>query len=321
MPPAVAVHGLAKRYHGVVALDGATWSAPSGRVTAVLGPNGAGKTTMVECCEGLRRPDAGEVRVLGADPWHASADHRARVGVMLQDGGLPNAARPLPLLRHLSSLYAAPADLEGADGLVARLGIDAFGGTSVRRLSGGQRQRVALAAALVGRPEVAFLDEPTAGVDVSGRQVVRRVIRELADGGACVLMATHELDEAERLADRVVIVDHGRLLASGTPAELTAAGAGERISFGAPPGLDTADLAARLVAPVVEVSPGEYRVDAPAAPSTVATLTGWLAERDLALSDLRAGRQSLEDVFLRLTAGGPGTAAEPPLRSGRADGR
>jgi len=226
VPPAVAVHGLAKRYRGVVALDGATWSASPGRVTAVLGPNGAGKTTMVECCEGLRRPDVGEVRVLGADPWRASADHRARVGVMLQDGGLPNSARPLPLLRHLSSLYAAPADLEGDGGLVARLGIGAFGGTSVRRLSGGQRQRVALAAALVGRPEVAFLDEPSAGLDPHARLDVWDLVREVADAGAAVVLTTHSFEEAERLADHIVVVAAGRVVAEGTLAEVTA---GERL--------------------------------------------------------------------------------------------
>jgi ABC-2 type transport system ATP-binding protein len=221
VPAAVAVHGLAKRYRGVVALDGATWSAAAGQVTAVLGPNGAGKTTMVECCEGLRRPDAGEVRVLGADPWHASADHRARVGVMLQDGGLPNAARPLPLLRHLASLYAAPADLEGPDGLVARLGIEAFGGTSVRRLSGGQRQRVALAAALVGRPQVAFLDEPSAGLDPHARLDVWDLVREVSGAGAAVVLTTHSFEEAERLADHIVVVAQGRVVAEGTLAEVT----------------------------------------------------------------------------------------------------
>ena len=215
--------GLAKRYGDVVALDGATWSARSGQVTAVLGPNGAGKTTMVECCEGLRRADAGGVRVLGTDPWHSGADHRARVGVMLQDGGLPNAARPLPLLRHLRSLYAAPAPL---DDLVTRLGIGDFAGTSVRRLSGGQRQRVALAAALVGRPEVAFLDEPSAGLDPHARLDVWDLVREVADAGAAVVLTTHSFEEAERLADHIVVVARGRVVAEGSLAEVTA---GERL--------------------------------------------------------------------------------------------
>ncbi|SDO99853.1 ABC-2 type transport system ATP-binding protein [Pedococcus dokdonensis] len=218
MPPAVLVSGLTKRYGGVVALDGASWQGSAGAVTAVLGPNGAGKTTMVECCEGLRRPDGGEVRVLGSDPWLASATHRARVGVMLQDGGLPASARPVRLLRHLSSMYAAPAPL---DPLVQRLGIDRFADTSVRRLSGGQRQRVALATALVGRPEVVFLDEPSAGLDPHARLDVWELVRSLADEGVAVVLTTHSFEEAERLADHVVVVADGRVAAEGSLAEVT----------------------------------------------------------------------------------------------------
>lgn len=218
VPPAVHVSGLAKRYGGVVALDGATWQASAGAVTAVLGPNGAGKTTMVECCEGLRRPDGGQVRVLGSDPWNASPEHRARVGVMLQDGGLPASARPLRLLRHLSAMYAAPAPL---DPIVQRLGIDRFADTTVRRLSGGQRQRVALAAALVGRPEVAFLDEPSAGLDPHARLDVWDLVRSLADDGVAVVLTTHSFEEAERLADHIVVVAGGAVVAEGSLADVT----------------------------------------------------------------------------------------------------
>ena len=218
MPPAVLVSGLAKRYGGVVALDGASWHAEAGAVTAVLGPNGAGKTTMIECCEGLRRPDGGQVRVLGADPWNASPQHRARVGVMLQDGGLPASARPIRLLRHLSAMYAAPAPL---DPIVQRLGIDRFADTTVRRLSGGQRQRVALAAALVGRPEVAFLDEPSAGLDPHARLDVWDLVRSLADDGVAVVLTTHSFEEAERLADHIVVVAGGAVVAEGSLADVT----------------------------------------------------------------------------------------------------
>jgi ABC-2 type transport system ATP-binding protein len=218
VPPAVAVTDLAKRYGSNVALDGATWQAEPGQVTAVLGPNGAGKTTMVECCEGLRRPDSGRVRVLGTDPWRAGAEHRARVGVMLQDGGLPNAARPLSLLRHLSAMYAAPAPLGE---LTDRLGIGDFAATSVRRLSGGQRQRVALAAALVGRPQVAFLDEPSAGLDPHARLDVWDLVRGIADDGAAVVLTTHSFEEAERLADHIVVVAGGRVVAAGSLAQVS----------------------------------------------------------------------------------------------------
>jgi ABC-2 type transport system ATP-binding protein len=215
------VSDLRKAYGGVRALDGATWSATAGQVTAVLGPNGAGKTTMVECCEGLRRPDSGEVRVLGSDPWSADADHRARVGVMLQDGGLPTGVKPLRLLHHLSQMYAAPAPVRD---LADRLGIDGFAGTTVRRLSGGQRQRVALAAALVGRPQVVFLDEPSAGLDPHARLDVWDLVRDTARDGAAVVLTTHSFEEAERLADRVVIVNRGRVVADGSTAEVAAGG-------------------------------------------------------------------------------------------------
>jgi ABC-2 type transport system ATP-binding protein len=229
VPAAVVVTDLRKQFGSLVALDGVSWEAQPGRVTAVLGPNGAGKTTMVECCEGLRRPDSGTVRVLGTQPWHAGADHRARVGVMLQDGGLPNAARPVALLRHLAQLYAAPRDV---DDLASRLGIDRFAGTPVRRLSGGQRQRVALAAALVGAPDVVFLDEPSAGLDPHARLDVWDLVRAVADDGAAVVLTTHSFEEAERIADDVVIVAAGRVVASGTLPELTRDASLEELYFG-----------------------------------------------------------------------------------------
>lgn len=195
-----------------------TWAARHGQVTAVLGPNGAGKTTTIECAEGLQTPDSGEVRVLGIDPWQAGPDHRASVGVMLQDGGLPNASTPVRLLRHLAAFHQFPADV---DVLVDRLGIDAFCDTTVRRLSGGQKQRVALAAALVGRPEVAFLDEPTAGLDPHARLDAWDLLRETRDTGCAVIVTTHSFEEAQRLADHIVIVDKGRVAAQGSIAELT----------------------------------------------------------------------------------------------------
>jgi ABC-2 type transport system ATP-binding protein len=171
-------------------------------------------------------------------------------------------------------------------------------------LSGGEQQRLSLALALVGRPEVAFLDEPTSGVDVGGRQLIREIIRDLRQNGVTLLVTTHDLEEAERVADRIVIVDRGRVVGSGTPAELMRSGEGDDIRFAAPPDLDTAGLGRALNAFVDEVSPGEYQVATPATPANVAALTAWLAEHDLPLADLRAGRQRLEDVFLRLTGTG-----------------
>ena len=215
----IRVHQLSRAFGRVTALDGVSWSAQPAQVTCLLGPNGAGKTTTVEIAEGLQHADSGTVEVLGTNPWRASAEHRARVGVMLQDGGLPQSVKPLALLHHLARFYAAPADV---DALSVELGIDEFAGTAIRRLSGGQRQRVALAAALVGRPEALFLDEPTAGLDPHVRRTVWDLVTRSADGGATVVVTTHSFEEAERLADHLVIMARGRTVAEGTPTEVAA---------------------------------------------------------------------------------------------------
>ena len=308
---AITVSGLVVRYGPVLAVDGIDLSASFGEVLAVLGRNGAGKTSTVEALEGYRPAAAGTLRVLGLDP-HRVEDHvklTRRVGVMLQQGGVYPAMTPREALRLWAAYYDNP--LDPAE-LLERMGlVGTVAATPWRRLSGGEQQRLSLALALVGRPEVVFLDEPTAGVDPQGRLAIRGVIGELRDAGVCVVMTTHELDEAERVADRIVIIDQGRLVAAGTAAELTsgagpsagtgggAGGAG--IRFRAPAGLDTAALGEHLRASVLSVAAGEYLVAAPGTPAVIAALTGWLAEQELPLSDLRTGER-LEDVFLRLTA-------------------
>ncbi|MFI5041960.1 MAG: ABC transporter ATP-binding protein, partial [Acidimicrobiales bacterium] len=312
MVAAVEVSELVVRYGGVPAVNGLSLVAAAGQVTALLGPNGAGKTTTVETLEGYRRPDAGHVRVLGLDPIADNPDVRRRIGVMLQSGGVYPTMGPAEALRLFAAYYDDPLDPAA---LLARVGLEAAARTAWRRLSGGEQQRLSLALALVGRPEVAFLDEPTAGVDPAGRLVIREVIRELRDHGVAVVLTTHELEEAERLADRVIIIDAGRVVAAGTPAELMASGGGSDIRFGAPPGIDTASLAARVAATVVEIHPGEYRVDADSSPARVAALTAWLAEQNLPLADLRAGRQTLEDVFLRLTGASAAELERAPRRA------
>ena len=296
---AIDVIDLTVRYGSLVAVDGLTLHADPGEVVGLLGPNGAGKTSTVETLEGYRTPSGGSVRVLGLEPQRQHRELTPRIGVMLQDGGVYPGITPREALRLFAAFYA---NAQNVDHLLERVGLVERASTQWRYLSGGEQQRLSLALALVGRPEVAFLDEPTAGVDVSGRQIVREIIRELRDDGVCVLVTTHDLDEAEKVADRVYIVDRGQVVGAGTPAELMTAGRGEEIRFGAPPDLDVADLGARLGATVSEEGPGEYLVAAAAEPATVAALTAWLAERDLPLADLRAGRQRLEDVFLRLTA-------------------
>ncbi len=312
--PAVEVDQLTVRYGDLVAVDGLSLAAEAAEVLALLGPNGAGKTTTVETLEGYRRPTSGTARVLGLDPQSDHRQLRQRVGVMLQRGGVYPTMTPREVVRLFARYYDAA---EEPDGLLFRVGLAAAASTPWRRLSGGEQQRLAMALALVGRPWVVFLDEPTAGVDPHGRVAIRNVIRELRASGVCVLLTTHEMDEAERLADRIVIIDHGRVVATGTPAELMRVGAGEEIRFGAPPGLDVAALGMRVGGTVSEERPGEYRADVDATPAAVAALTAWLAERQLPLADLRAGRQRLEDVFLRLTsAPDAGADADVPGQGG-----
>jgi ABC-2 type transport system ATP-binding protein len=225
----VRLDGLVRRFGRTVACDAMSWSAPAGGVTAVLGPNGAGKTTAVECAVGLQRADAGSVVVLGRDPWRAGPEHRSRVGVMLQSGGLPTGTTPVRLLRHLARLYADPVPVEG---LAKRLGIEGFARTTVRRLSGGQHQRLALAAALVGRPDVVFLDEPTAGLDPHGRLDVYDLLDEVRSNGTTVVVTTHSFEEAERLADHLVIVSDGRTVAEGNPGDVVGSATLEQVYFG-----------------------------------------------------------------------------------------
>jgi ABC-2 type transport system ATP-binding protein len=301
--PAIEVDALEVRFGSLVAVGGVSFSVGHGEVVALLGPNGAGKTTTVRVLEGYARPDAGRARVLGLDPAAQRPALLPRLGAMPQSSRLYSAIRPLEALRLFAAYYDRPEDPAR---LLERVGLARRARTPWRKLSGGEQQRLSLALALVGRPEVALLDEPTAGVDVEGRRAVRSVVGELRERGTAVLVTTHELDEVERIADRVVIVDRGRVVASGRPSELAEQAGPAELRFAAPPGIDTASLAAALGGPVREEGRGEYVAEVAPSPQVVARLTAWLAERDLPLGDLRAGRQRLEDVFLRLTGEGGG---------------
>ena len=208
-------------YGDVVAVDGLDLVIERGTITSVLGPNGAGKTTTLETCEGYRRPQAGTVRVLGLDPVRQRRQLLPRIGVMLQQGGAWSGVHAMEMLRHVASLHAHPLDV---DALGERLGLGPCGRTPYRRLSGGQQQRLGLAMAVVGRPELVFVDEPTAGLDPQARHTTWDLLRELRTAGVTVVLTTHYIEEAERLADRVHIIDRGRLVMSGTPAELTDGG-------------------------------------------------------------------------------------------------
>lgn len=269
-------------------------------VFALLGPNGAGKTTTVEMCEGFVRPDAGTIEVLGLDPVADNDRLRERIGVMLQGGGGYPAARAGEMLELVASYSANPLDPQW---LLDTLGLTDAARTTYRRLSGGQQQRLALACALVGRPELVFLDEPTAGMDAHARLLVWELIDALRRDGVTVVLTTHHLREAEELADRLLIIDHGAVVASGTPAELTRSGAQGQVRFSAPPKLELSLLLAALPEGyrANEVLPGEYLVDGPVNPQVLATVTAWCAQLDVLATALRVEQRSLEDVFLELT--------------------
>ncbi|NNG84782.1 ABC transporter ATP-binding protein [Streptomyces cacaoi] len=297
---AVEVAGLVKRYGNSTAVDGLDLTVERGAVTAFLGPNGAGKTTTIETCEGYRRPDAGTVRVLGLDPVAQGTQLRPRIGVMLQSGGIYPTARAEETLRHMARLHAHPLDV---DALVERLGLGSCGRTPYRRLSGGQQQRLALALALVGRPELVFLDEPTAGLDPQARRATWDLVRDLRADGVTVLLCTHHMDEAEELSDAVAIVDGGKVIARGAPDELCKGGAENTLRFAGRPGLDLSSLLKALPAETaaVELSPGSYRLTGTVDPQLLATVTSWCAQNGVLPDRISVERRTLEDVFLELT--------------------
>lgn len=299
-PSAVRVRGLHKSYGPRTAVDGLDLDVPPGGVLALLGPNGAGKTTTVEICEGFTRPDAGEVRVLGLDPTADNDQLRSRIGVMLQGGGAYPGARAEEMLRLCAAYSANPLD---PDWLLTELGLTDVARTPYRRLSGGQQQRLALACAIVGRPELVFLDEPTAGLDAHARILVWELISRLRDDGVAVLLTTHLMDEAEALADQIVIIDAGRVVAAGTPTELTSRGADGELRFTVSDDLDVEALSVALPDALrITVTPsGTHVITGDVTPELIATVSRWCADNDLLIGDLRVDTRSLEDVFLSLT--------------------
>jgi ABC-2 type transport system ATP-binding protein len=301
--PAVEIDGLVMAYGDKVAVDGLSLDVARGSITAVLGPNGAGKTTTLETCEGYRAPQQGTVRVLGLDPQRDRSDLLPRIGVMLQDGGAWSGVRAVEMLEHMAALHAHPLDTSM---LVERLGLGECGRTPYRRLSGGQRQRLGLAVALVGRPELVFVDEPTAGMDPQARRTTWELLEEIRTDGVTVVLTTHHMDEAEHLADRIHIIDRGTAIASGTPAELTRGGRSATIRLvvnrpfpdGAPESL-RAELGPQTeVRQLDEVS---MLIHGPADASTLGRVSRWCEEHGVLPQTLNLGQRTLEDVFLELT--------------------
>jgi ABC-2 type transport system ATP-binding protein len=307
--PAIAVEGLVKRDGDRTVVDGLSLHVAAGELVALLGPNGAGKTTTVETIEGYRRPDGGAVRVLGTDPLVGGQALRAQVGLMLQGGGFDPRSRTREVLTEFAGYHQDPRD---PDELLALLGLATVAGTPYRRLSGGERQRLSLAVALVGRPVVLLLDEPTAGLDPEARVVVREIVAEARARGAAILLTSHDLTDVERLADRIVVFDRGRVVASGTAAELTTrVGSAIRFRVGRPLDPHEAEMIQRRLQGVVDAvtarlvadgAPGRYRVDGVRAvsPAAVAALAAGAAEAGVTVVEMHAGGGSLEEAYLAL---------------------
>ena len=297
------VDGLVMRYGDKTAVDGLSLRVPRGSITAVLGPNGAGKTTTLETCEGYRRAQAGSVRVLGLDPIRDRRKLLPRLGVMLQSGGAWSGARAEEMLRHLAALHADPVPV---DLLVARLGLEDCGRTPYRRLSGGQQQRLGLAMAVVGRPELLVVDEPTVGMDPAARRGTWALLREMRDAGVTIVLTTHHMDEAEQLADLVHVIDRGRVIASGSPRELTRTRGDATIRLVVtepfPPGAP--DSLRDELGGDVQVTPltaQSLLVSGTANATTLATVSAWCERHGVLPESLTLGRRTLEDVFLELT--------------------
>ena len=302
-PLAIEVGGLRKRYAGRSVVDGLSFEVRAGDVFAILGPNGAGKTTTVEILEGYRQRDEGHVRVLGLDPATAGGELHGRVGLMLQGGGIYPQARPLEILRLYARFYRDPGN---PDALLEQVGLAEVATTRYKVLSGGQKQRLGLALALLGRPELAILDEPTAGMDPAAKASTRELIAGLRGAGTTVLLTTHELADVERMADRIAIVDRGRIVAEGSPAEL-AAGAAPRIRFRVGAALEPVDVGS-LETALGDVrirddgGTGRYLVGGhDSSPALVAALTDWCSDRGLLIAELRTTGATLEERYLALT--------------------
>ncbi|MFY9330967.1 MAG: ABC transporter ATP-binding protein [Candidatus Nanopelagicales bacterium] len=296
---------LVVNYGKTRALRGLTMGVRLGALTTLLGPNGAGKSTTLGVLAGLVRPDSGSATIFGAPAGSLSA--RQRLGVMLQEGGIPTGARGPSIVRHIAGLRGAA---ESAEHWIDQLDLDSIGRTTFRRMSGGQKKRVALACALVGHPDLVFVDEPTAGLDPPGRLMVWEALDALRRQGVTVVLCTHDLEEAERLADDVIIIHEG-VCRLQEPLTQVLAQARESVDFDAPLHLDLTGLQSALsaTANVEERSPGRYRIVGDVSPQTLATVTAWCSQHGVMARGLRVGGTRLEDRYWDITGDGPSTPA------------
>lgn len=298
MTLALQINGLAVHYGSTIAVNQVTWTAPTGSVTALLGANGAGKTSTVEVCEGYLRPTGGEVRVLDLDPTRDQKQLRTRIGVMLQQGGVPSGARPIHALRHMASMYKYPLDSKQLLELVGLEKVD----STFKEMSGGEQQRLKLALALIGRPEMVFLDEPTAGLDAHGKRLVWQIIQQLRASGVTVLLTTHQMEDVEQLADQVVVMNHGEILTMGNPAELVAKHSEPRVEFATNLPIDVAGLQAVLPAgSYLRGSDGNYNIHGSQSTEALTAVTNWCTSQGIELLKLTTVTGNLEDVFVELT--------------------
>ncbi|MFE9192567.1 ATP-binding cassette domain-containing protein [Micromonospora sp. NPDC007208] len=299
--PVIEVTHLKKRYGDLVAVDDVSLAVEAGEIFGVLGPNGAGKTTTVECVAGLRVPDGGGVSVLGLDPRRDAAQLRQRVGVQLQESQLPDRLRVAEALELYASFYRNPADPAE---LIDRLGLGDKRNTAYKKLSGGQKQRLSIALALVGNPEIAILDELTTGLDPQARRDTWGLIEQVRDSGVTIVLVTHFMEEAERLCDRVAVIDRGRVVALDSPAGLVSTvSPQQRIRF-----RPSAPVDDRLLADLPEVSAVQRtgsQVVVTGTGELLQAVTSVLARHQIVAADLRLEQSTLDDAFVELTGHRP----------------
>ena len=294
----VVVENLSVSYGDLMAVDNVSFEAPLGSVTVILGPNGAGKTSTIEVCEGFRTAKSGSVRVLGLDPV---SDHRAlteRMGVMLQGGGVYPSARVRDVVSHFCALHNKGVN---ATQLIERVGLSNRSTGTWRKLSGGEQQRLSLALALAADPEVIFLDEPTSGVDIDGRDIIADIIHDLAARGTTVVLASHDMAEAEKVATHAVLFNSGKVIASGEITSLLTSR--KHLRFTSSEGLIPAELAVSIKSPVVAIGEGVYELASEPTPQLMTRISQWLADNSHPLLGVDMGKESLEDTYRRLTRG------------------